>query len=459
MSRGAWICLLLVLAVGVGRPALTAPAGRGEKGKAAGAKQTKKPYYAHTPSDIIPYRRMIRPYNEGFYETPQPWRGPGRDDPEPKVDAVKIGWLGPVEKPDPLAEFGQQMLNGSLLAVLDANKRGGYKGKPFQLMIHQDRARWGDSSNAMVKMACEEKVWGVLGTIDSANSHVMMRVALKFPMPILNAATTDQTLMEHRVPFITRVLPDDRQYSYATAWYLFKDKKYQRVALFRLNNRDGRFSVKKLTDAARRMGHPLILDQRFKDGETDWTAQIQRIKEVRPDAVVVWGNPPEVALILKQMRRMGVHQPVIGWFRSVSPILPRVAGRDAEGFVCAYPYNPIANDPALRDFRRRYKQRFHKEPDVFAAYAYDGIRLFVEAVNKAGLNRIRIADYLSKVKTYRGVTGRLVFDGARDNVSPIYLAELKGGKFRFRPATVPREGYRLQARQGAGKRVRSASTE
>jgi ABC-type branched-subunit amino acid transport system substrate-binding protein len=436
-SRGCLAAVILLASAQVAPAHAQNAAARHKSahGKPSAVRAGKQPYYANTPYDIIPYRRMaVRPYVENFYASPQKWLGPGRDEPEPTVKTVRIGFLGPPTDSGPLATFGKQMRQGAMLAIERANAQGGYKGKPFDLLIHVDRARWGDSSNTMVKMACDEKVWGVLGTLDSANSHVMMRVTLKFPMPIVNPATTDQTLMEHRVPFILRVIPDDRQYSYATAHYLFEEKGYRNVMLIRPNNRDGRFAVRKLIDASRRLGHPIPEEVRFDDGESDFTEQLEHIRGFSPDAVAVWGNPHETALIVKQMRRMGMRQPVVGWFRSVEPEFLQLAGADAEGMVIACPYDPTSTDPVEQEFRARYEKRFGMVPDAFAAYAYDAMGALVTAIRKAGLNRVRIADQLVALNTFRGASGTLVFDGARNNVRRIYLAEVRHGRFVYRLA-------------------------
>lgn len=393
-------------------------------------------YYGNTPDDMIPYHRMhVKPYIQNFYAKAQLWNGPGRNLPEPNVKTVKLGVIAP--RRGPLGHFGIQMMHGAEMAIADANAAGGYKGKRFELVEREDKATWGDSSNTMVGLIFKDQVWGVLGTIQSENSHVMMRVALKFPTPVINCGTTDQTLMEHRVPFILRTIPDDRQYSYATAWYLFKQKHYQRVALFRINNRDGRFAVKKLTDAARRLNHPWIVDQRFVDGDTDFSAQLQKIQDSNPDAVVVWGNPLETCLILKQMRARGMREPVIAWYRIVEPDFLKMAGKDAEGVVCPYPYDPTRTDPKWRRFRARYTQRYGMEPDVFAAYAYDSMNIMTGAIRKVGLNRFRIADIFDTMPAYDGVTGKMVFNGARTNLAPIRMAEVRHGKFHFRPTGLP----------------------
>ncbi len=395
----------------------------------------RDPYYANTPDELIPYRRMkIKPYERNFYAKPQKWNGPGRDEPDAKPRTVRFGFLGTLDPANPLGAFGKQMLQGCQLAIAEANGAGGYKGTPFELMIHADRARWGDSSNEMVRMVCNDQVYGVLGSVDSANSHVMMRVTLKFPVPVVNSATTDQTLMEHRVPFITRVIPDDRQYAYATAWELFRVKHFHNVAMIRINNRDGRFAIRKLVDAARRLGSPIPVEVRFNDGDSDFSEQLSHIKPVSPDAVIVWGNPRETALIVKQMRSMGMNQPIYGWFRAVEPDLLAHTGQLMEGFTAAVPMNPTSRSPRWTHFRAAYLRRFHQEPDTFATYGYDGMNALIGATRTAGLNRVRISDALEKLNTLEGASGTLRFDGGRSNICPIYMAEVRHGRFVYRPA-------------------------
>jgi branched-chain amino acid transport system substrate-binding protein len=91
---------------------------------------------------------------------------------------VAIGFLGPLDK-NPESVFGIPMLRGTQLAVEEANGRGGYKGKPFALKVHNDAALWGASSTEVVKMLFDENCWGMLGSIDGQSTHVSLRVALK----------------------------------------------------------------------------------------------------------------------------------------------------------------------------------------------------------------------------------------------------------------------------------------
>ena len=82
----------------------------------------------------------------------------------------------------------------------------------------------------------------------------------------------------------------------------------------------------------------------------------------------------------------------------------------AEGIVTTCQYNPDSDIPQLKAFQTNYYKRFGIEPDVFAAHAYDGMNLIIEAINKAGLNRVLIRDVLTDLKTfqgYPGITGKM----------------------------------------------------
>ena len=126
------------------------------------------------------------------------YNGAAREVPDPplsEIDEVRIGFLGPV-RDHPEQALGQMMLNGATLAIEDANRAGGYHGKPFRLMVHNDQAVWGAASNEVVKMVYDDKVWAMLGSISGDSTHIALRVALKAEVPIVNSAATDPTIPE-----------------------------------------------------------------------------------------------------------------------------------------------------------------------------------------------------------------------------------------------------------------------
>ncbi|HEY6491244.1 MAG: ABC transporter substrate-binding protein [Terracidiphilus sp.] len=406
--------------------------------------------YAGEPADMSPYAKFAAPYDLN-YTHPNIYTGAGRDIPEPKnLTEVRIGFFGPIEH-NPDQVFGTRMLHGAQLAIEEANARGGYGGKPFRLMLHNDydnwqakavygddrptdSAIWGSSSNEAVKMIYDDEDWAIFGSISSEATHIMLRVALKAEIPIVNSASTDPTIPETYIPWYFTDLQDDRVQSLTLARRIFTELGMKRVALLRINNRYGRFGVLKFRDAARRLGHPVVIEQKFVPGDTDYTRALKIIQDSRADAIVLWADEIPAANILKQMRALGMKQRVFGSYRTLGPELLTAAGPAAEGFEAVFPYDPTRTDPQWIDFNRRFEARFQEKPEQFAALAFDAMNALLDAICKAGLNRARIHDALADVENYDGVTGHMVFDPNQKNVAPMYLGTVQDGAIRYRVA-------------------------
>jgi ABC-type branched-subunit amino acid transport system substrate-binding protein len=398
--------------------------------------------YANTSVDLEPYG-AIKPYKEHFLKQME-YAGPGRAIPEPGSDlkSVKIGFIGPIMSTVSVATGGKsheetlgiKMLEGAKLALEEWNARGGYFRRhiPFELEISNDNGLWGSSGNEIIKMAYKEPVWGILGTIDGANSHIAIRVALKAEVVMMNTGDTDPTFIETNIPWVMRCIGDDRQMGYFLMDYVLRKENYKRIGIIRGSNRYGRFGVREVNDAARRHQHPVVLEMAYKVGTEDFSLQLDRMKEANLDAVIHWGDAKESALILNQMRKMGMNQPYFTSDRSVSPEFVKLAGANAEGVVSGYPWNPERKDPKLDAFRTAFRNRFNDEPDTYAAHAYDGMNMLVWAIQVAGLNRAKIRDVLAyRTKPWPGVTGDIPLGASLDDIGDVFLAKFENGGWRF----------------------------
>ena len=413
--------------------------------------QEQKQNYGKAPDELFPYQKYAKAYKYHFLE-PIQFYGAGRElHPPVDLKEIRIGFLGPLSG-SVLVPQGKQMLQGATLAMEEANKKGGYKGIPFVLMPHNDAGLWGAAANEVVKMD-DEKVWIFMGSIDDIVSHVALRAALKLEIFMLCVGDPDPTFTETNIPWMNRVIPDDRQSGYQLVTRIYKKDGHARVAVIRANNRYGRVGIKIFSENATRVGHPMVIEERFNDGETDFKTQLERITVTNPDAILVWGNAKESGLILKQMREIGLKQPVYFSDRVVNPEFLTIAGPLAEGIVTTCQYNPTADNTRLKAFQTNYLKRFGQEPDVFAAHAYDGMNIIVEAIRKAGLNRVLIRDLLTDRKTfqnYDGVTGKIILDGSWNNIRDIFIAEVHNGKFVFSPAPSLDQKYKRGGETGGG---------
>ena len=423
--------------------------------------------YAGEPTDMSPFAKFASPYDTNYIH-PNVYLGAGRDIPDPvDLNEIRIGVLAPMA-PHPQQLFGTRMLHGAQLAVEEANARGGYGGKPFRLMPHNDYDNWqantvygdtrptnpdiwGSASDEVVKMVYDEKDWAIFGSISSESTHIALRVALRAEIPIVNSASTDPTIPETYIPWYFTDLQDDRVQSLTLARHIFTELGLKRVALLRVNERYGRLGVPKFRDAARRLGHPVVIEQKYLPGDKDFSQQLKVIASSRVDAIVLWADEIPAALILKQIRAAGMKQRVFGAYRTLGPDFLKEAGKDAEGFEAVFPYDPNRQDPKWIDFNRRFESRFQEKPDQFASLAFDAMNALLDSICKAGLNRARIHDALANIEQYDGVTGHMIFDPNQKNIAPMYLGTVHQGAITYRPASMEKtQPYARVGEDGIG---------
>ena len=365
MGKAWWLAAACILAVGSATNISGQEAKKGNGACECGAHPPGPPKdravvpYAGEPSDLSPYEKFAKPYDLN-YTHPNIYVGSGRDIPEPKnLTEVRIGFFGPIEH-SPEQVFGLRMLHGAQLAVEEANARDGYGGKPFKLMLHNDYDNWqaktvygedrptdptiwGSASNEVVKMVYDDEDWAMFGSISSESTHIALRVALKAEIPIVNSASTDPTIPETYIPWYFTDLQDDRVQGLTLARRIYTELGLKRVALLRVNSRYGRFGVLKFRDASRRLGHPVVIEQKFLPGDKDFTRALKIIQSSRADAIVLWTDEIPAANILKQMKALGMKQRVFGSYRTLGPELLAQAGDAAEGFEAVFPNTtPIA---------------------------------------------------------------------------------------------------------------------
>jgi len=421
----------------------SAPCSCGSNPPGRPAPRALKPYTG-APDDLRPFSRFTTPYHE-YYQDLIEYNGAARDVPDPDLkdlSEIRIGFLGPLYD-HPQQVLGNRMLNGATLAIEEANASGGYGGKPFKLMLHNDSAIWGAASNEVVKMVYDEKVWAMFGSISGDTTHIALRVTLKAETPLVISAATDPTIPETIIPWSFTDIQDDREQGYTLARHIYDELGLKRIAILRVNDRYGRFGVPKFRDASRRLGHPVVIEQKFRPGDTDFRHQLQVIEDSRVDGIVLWTDIEPAAMILQRMQELGMKQRVFGSHRTIGDELVKLAGTAAEGFEAVFPYDPTRTDHRWLDFNARYEARFHEKPDQFASLAYDAMQILLDAICRAGLNRGRIRDALTGVESYKGVTGDMVFDPNCKNIAPLFLARVRNGSIEYRRITMEKPYARV----------------
>jgi branched-chain amino acid transport system substrate-binding protein len=415
----------------VGVPLSPAALEAAAKTNGAAAPAGSYPYYANTPEEMIPYRN-IEPYYR-YWTTRLPFRGPGRDFPDPTdLKALKVGVLSPARN-GPEGPRGQRTRKGILLAFEEENAARKLGQLPFELVEREDAPLWGSAANIAVDFK-DNDVLGFLGTVDGDATHVALRAALKLETYMINTSDPDPTLTETQIPWLTRIFPEDRQQCYRLADLVVRRRGCKRIAILRESSRPGRVGIMHFVNDIRRLGCPAVAHLLYQAGDRSLAEQLDAIKGANPDAVLFYGQPEDIGFAAALFRKAGITAQYFGFDRLKEDGFAKNAGLAAEGTTITYFFNPERTDKPWVDFVGRFQARWNEKPDIYAAYGYDGAKLMIEAINKSGPNRFRIRDYLANLDAWEGVTGHMVFDARWDNIVPVSIAQYKQGNWQFQPA-------------------------
>ena len=356
------------------------------------------------------------------------YHGAKRSLPEPVGTAeVRIGMIGPTR--GVRARPGLAMRRGAELALAEATAAGGYLGRPFRLVFYPDDGPWGIAGQQVTRLVYDDSVRVVMGSIGVENSHIAEQVITKAHVPLVVPGCTDPSLTKINIPWVFRCMPDDDAQARLLARYVFEIKGYTRVVGISANEHYGRTGMRAFERVVRRGHQPLLLSLQYNMRDEGFEPQLDRIERVRAQAVVIWGEPLEAALLIRRLRERGMHAEIFAGSGLCSSELLGIAGSYAEGIVTACIYDPDRDDSSARTFVTRFSEHYGEAPDAYAAYAYDGAQMVVRAIRRAGLNRARIRDALAADPIYRGAAGEIRFNGAGSNVAPPGLAIVQGGRF------------------------------
>jgi branched-chain amino acid transport system substrate-binding protein len=182
-----------------------------------------------------------------------------------------------------------------------------------------------------------------------------------------------------------------------------------------------------------RLGIRVLVTETFRNRDREFSEQLARIRELNPDAVAVAAHVEPAAHILMQARQLGLpaSTPIIGGDGFNSPRLIDIAGDAADGVIVSSPWFPGMKDPKAARFIEAYRARYGRDPDQFAARAYDTLHFAASAINLLGTtggDALRLGLMHTR---YDGVMGPFQFSPRRTPASAENVAILivKDGRF------------------------------
>lgn len=340
-------------------------------------------------------------------------------------NAAKIGFTAALT--GGAAAYGKSEEEGVRLAVEEINKKGDF---PIDLLVEDTKAVPADSMNATKKLI-QEKVSMIIGPMTSNEAKAAGPIIQNAKVPSLEISVTAENITDIGDCIFRNSVPESKNIP-QTVKKTHKLLGYKTAAILYAHDNEQHVTAQKYFQKTMEEEGVQVIDvETFGSKDSEYSAQLTNIQHKAPDVIVVCSYYQEGSRILKKMREMGMDQPVLGDNGFVSPELGKMAGAAADNVYVSSMWSADRKDEKVQKFVENYTKAYGRAPDQFAASAYDGVYMAMDAMQRAGTttDHKKIRDALAQMKDFKGVCGTFSFDEKRDPVVDLILMKMKDGKF------------------------------
>lgn len=342
---------------------------------------------------------------------------------------IKIGMIGPLT--GPVAQYGGSMKQAIELAVEEINNRGGIVGAQVKLIIEDDASVPAQSVAAAEKLVTQDEVLLVIAAYNSSCVLANMEVTRREKVPQINPIAVATNITESGNEFIFRNCATNPMQVNQLANYVFENMDLNKFAIIHENTDYGKGIAEAFIEAAQKAGKEILTVETYNPGDTDFYAQLTKIKNVKPDGMVIGGNLTEGAQITKQSKELGLDIQKFGMGGLSSPEFDKLADGSNDGMIVTSYFELNTPNPLAKEFINNYNAKWGKYPDMFAAATYEAMYIAKAAIENAeyiddlAQYRINVRNALRDLIELPGVQGPTTFDEKGQADKKVYVVQWK----------------------------------
>jgi branched-chain amino acid transport system substrate-binding protein len=344
---------------------------------------------------------------------------------------AKIGVIAPLS--GDLSALGAGIKNSVDLAIKQANEKQTIPGWTLELDAQDDQATPDVGKNAATKLAGDDEVIAVVGTLNSSVSQSVQPVLSGAQIAQVSPANTNPTLTKgadlanpkRPYPGYFRTCTTDSVQGPFGAKYLL-DKGIKKVATIHDKKAYGQGLVAAFTEAFKSGGGEIVSAETINPDDKDFSAVISKTKSANPEAVYYGGEYPQAGPLSQQAKAAGLTVPLMGGDGIKDPAYIELAGKTSEGDLASNVGAPAESLPTAKQFIADYEAAGYKEPfAAYGTYSFDATNAIINALktslasaSDAKSARAATIDAMGKV-SFEGASGKVAFDEFGDSTTKV----------------------------------------
>lgn len=341
------------------------------------------------------------------------------------VVKAKVGVISYLTGPG--ASYGEAITNGINLAHKEITELGEVD---IELKIEDSAGKQEEALSVAQKLMNSDNVDAIIGPTLSTEMQIVGPEADLNGVPILGTSNTAEGIPQLGEYVFRNSIPETLAIPASVQKAIDKYGAKKVAILYGNDDVFTKAGYDTMKQVAEDLDLEVVTTETFQLGQSDYKAQLTKIKNLKPDLVLASALYNEGAVILDQARKMGIDVPFVGGNGFNSPEVIKIAGDAANGLIVATPWFAKKDDEKVKKFVEDYEAAYGMEPDQFAAQAYDGFYVMAEAIKNAGeADRDAIRDALAEIKDFEGVLGKMSFDEDGDVIMEPTVLIIEGDEY------------------------------
>lgn len=354
--------------------------------------------------------------------------------------ALKVGAIFPMSGAQ--STYGEESINGLELALTDLKAKDAALAGKITVVKEDEKSNPVDAGTAVKKILNVDKVDVIYGTVASSNTLAMTKAAGDAGKVLVTPASTNPQVTKEGDGIFRTCFIDPFQGSVLANFALSNLGKKKAAILLDHKSDYSKGLAQFFKEAFLAGGGQIVAEESYEAGKKDFKTQLTKIRGTSPEVLLVPGYYQEAGLIMKQAKQMGFAVTMLGGDGWDSPTLYQLAGADAvKDHYFSSHFSADDTDPAVQKFVTDYTAKYKKAPGAMAALGYDGILVIADAFKRAGSNDpAALKKALSSTSGFKGVTGVISINAARDAEKEAVVLKTLGDKAVFAAKVAPTSG-------------------
>ena len=322
------------------------------------------------------------------------------------------------------AALGEGIKLGAQLAI--EKFRGGLEKRGFkvELVPFDDQAKPDVGVANAKNIIADKDIMVVVGHLNSGVAIPSSEVYKEVNLAMVSPANTNPVITDRGYPNVFRICGRDDVQGVVGAEFAKGTMKVKSAYVIHDKTAYGQGVAEFFKADAEKKGIK-ILGFEGTEEKSNFDPIITPIKAKNPDLIYFGGIYEQAGPFFKQAREKGVKSKFLGPDGLDSSDLVRIAGKAVVGMYYTSVAGPVSVYPQAKQFAEEYKKKFGKNPEPFAAQAYDSAAIAIkalEAVTKTGKAPTRDA-VTAAIRDVRhtGITGTVEFDAKGDPKKALYF--------------------------------------